>query len=312
MARRPGNRKFPYSIIVFAPPHLWLRPRRRNTAGWYCIRAILPYPFPLMKTLIPSLFCIIPLLLTGCGGDDEEVRVYQVSRPENAPGQTAQPESRPNVAPANRPDPENSSTQRPEPRRRVVVSGSQPDPENASTQAAQPQTPTSAPASSGPPAQASVNPSSGMTALPGMQESAARIETPEWTVPDDWEELTPTTIRKGNFRIAGPDRVAEITVTAFPGDVGGLEANLNRWRRQVGLPPAPMDTLREGLEEIEIDGSPAQFVELIASPGAQSNGIAGAIIPRGSHTWFVKMVGDTTLLREQEPNLMGFLQSIRF
>ena len=265
-----------------------------------------------MKTLIPSLFCIIPLLLTGCGGDDEEVRVYQVSRPENAPGQTAQPESRPNVAPANRPDPENSSTQRPEPRRRVVVSGSQPDPENASTQAAQPQTPTSAPASSGPPAQESVNPSSGMTALPGMQESAARIETPEWTVPDDWEELTPTTIRKGNFRIAGPDRVAEITVTAFPGDVGGLEANLNRWRRQVGLPPAPMDTLREGLEEIEIDGSPAQFVELIASPGAQSNGIAGAIIPRRSHTWFVKMVGDTTLLREQEPNLMGFLQSIRF
>ena len=151
-----------------------------------------------------------------------------------------------------------------------------------------------------------------MTVLPGMQESASRIETPEWTVPEDWEQLAPTAIRKGNFRIVEPGRTAEITVTAFPGDVGGLEANLNRWRRQIGLPPAPMNRLQEGLDEVEIDGQPAHYVELIASPGAQSNGIAGAIIPRNSHTWFVKMTGDPTLLQEQEPNLMGFLQSIRF
>ncbi|MFP4353303.1 MAG: hypothetical protein ACLFRP_09600 [Puniceicoccaceae bacterium] len=244
-----------------------------------------------MKNFATLGFCLIPLLLAGCGGDEEEIRVYQVSRPENAPAQTEGAESRPDPLPAARPQPE-----------------------NASEGSARPRTP--APAAPEPPAQAStrssVNPSSGMTVLPGMQDEAAGIETPEWTVPDEWEELAPTSIRKGNFRIADQDRVAEITVTAFPGDVGGLEANLNRWRGQVGLPPAPMDTLREGLEEIEIDGSPAELVGLMAAPGARSNGIAGAIIPRGSHTWFVKMVGDTSLLEEQEPNLVEFLESIRF
>jgi cysteinyl-tRNA synthetase len=31
---------------------------------------------------------------------------------------------------------------------------------------------------------------------------------------------------------------AEVAVTVFPGTVGGLTANVNRWRGQIGLPPA--------------------------------------------------------------------------
>jgi hypothetical protein len=37
--------------------------------------------------------------------------------------------------------------------------------------------------------------------------------------------------------VSDPDGKAEVTVSAFPGDTGGLLANLNRWRGQIGLEP---------------------------------------------------------------------------
>ena len=55
---------------------------------------------------------------------------------------------------------------------------------------------------------------------------------PEWTKPPGWAELPPTSMRLGNFTAGGGQ--AEITVMTFPGNVGGLLANVNRWRGQAG------------------------------------------------------------------------------
>jgi len=213
------------------------------------------------------------LLLAGCGGDDE-VRIYKISHPEG----------REDLAAA-----DSSSAMPPS--------------------ASAPMMPPPAPM---PGAGSSVNPSTSMTVLPGMEDQAAAIETPDWTVPAGWEELPPTSIRKGNFRITDGAKVAEITVTAFPGDAGGLEANVNRWRQQIGLPAASGAALERSIGPMEVDGQPAYYIDLLNIETPDAPSILGAVVPRGSQTWFVKMVGDTSVLAGQPPALKAFLGSIRF
>ncbi|MEM0966702.1 MAG: hypothetical protein AAGJ81_11185 [Verrucomicrobiota bacterium] len=221
-----------------------------------------------MRFLFTGLF-LLPLgLFLGCSEGDQDIRVYQLTKPSN------QPEPPSDQAPVS-------------------------PPVNA---------PFAPPAARGP----SVNPSSSMNVLPGMEEAAAAFETPDWRVPVAWESLPPTQIRKGNFRIVNGSDTVEVTVTAFPGDVGGTEANVNRWRRQIGLSPLPLGILEGQMEEIRIDGAPAILVKL-SDPGAPAAmGILGAIIPRGENTWFVKMVGNNRLVTAQELNLRSFLNSIKF
>ncbi|MES1194548.1 MAG: hypothetical protein ABUL65_01550, partial [Opitutus sp.] len=70
------------------------------------------------------------------------------------------------------------------------------------------------------------------TAVPTGSDNLA------WTAPADWTAKAPGAMRKGSFTVKGADgSEADLSITAFPGDTGGLLANLNRWRGQISLPP---------------------------------------------------------------------------
>ena len=55
-----------------------------------------------------------------------------------------------------------------------------------------------------------------------------------WTTPQGWEEQGGGGMRVVGFRIAGNEN-AECTVIVLGGTGGGLAANVNRWRKQMGL-----------------------------------------------------------------------------
>ena len=58
-----------------------------------------------------------------------------------------------------------------------------------------------------------------------------------WTTPDHWVAQPGAPMRKAGYKITAADGgTAELTVTAFPGDVGGDLANVNRWRDQSEVP----------------------------------------------------------------------------
>ena len=236
----------------------------------------------LNSRLLPILAVASIATLSGCGDGDEEIRIYQISHPEGLD---------PHAGHDHGPGEDHSGH------------------DHAAPASAAPMAPT-APSST--PSQNSVNPSSSMNTLPGMESTAAAIDTPAWSVPASWDELAPTSIRKGNFRIGTGNQIAEITVTAFPGDVGGLEANVNRWRGQIGLPPSSMDSMGDTIIPIEVDGQPAYGITLLNPQNPDAPGILGAVIPRDGMTWFVKMIGSQEILQSQEGDLQNFLNSITF
>src|SRR5829696_2512725 len=58
-----------------------------------------------------------------------------------------------------------------------------------------------------------------------------------WELPEGWKlDEKPVAMRFATINIAAEPKPLQLTVTRFPGDVGGTLANVNRWRMQIGLP----------------------------------------------------------------------------
>jgi hypothetical protein len=153
-------------------------------------------------------------------------------------------------------------------------------------------------------------PAASVPTAPAAGAPASSSGLPRWTVPEGWRETPPTQMLLARFEAGGADGKAEITVSMFPGDVGGTVANVNRWRGQIGLGPWSEAEVNEALTTVEVEGGSALLVEMANSQGGNRR-LIGVIWPRGSHTWFYKMVGDDETVAREKAALLKFVQSVR-
>jgi len=155
----------------------------------------------------------------------------------------------------------------------------------------------------------------GADASPGAAMAGAQVPTAAgtdlvWKAPSDWEAKPPGAMRKATYAVPGSGGACELSVTAFPGDVGGELANVNRWRGQVGLAPLGAADLEGSVTRVEANGLQFTIAELIPT-GDGANGILGAIVPFGGTTWFFKLTGPVPALKASKPGFRGFLHSVR-
>jgi hypothetical protein len=133
----------------------------------------------------------------------------------------------------------------------------------------------------------------------------------QYATPKDWEDLGPRDsggIRSlASFR--SRDRAVETTVTMLPGEAGGLAANVNRWRQQLGLPPADAAALQKDLRTVEVSGTRGYVADLNGYSGKR---MLGAVVPHGGQTWFFKMTGPADAVGRQRDAFEAFLKSVRF
>jgi len=129
---------------------------------------------------------------------------------------------------------------------------------------------------------------------------------PAWQVPPNWKEVAPSEMLLAKFVVPGKgEEKAEVTVSVFPGDVGGLHLNINRWRRQIGLPEADEKTTRELARPLEGVSRNAVLVDM---SGATTR-VIGAIVPDGGRTWFYKLSGSPNVAEAEKDSLVRFVQS---
>lgn len=147
---------------------------------------------------------------------------------------------------------------------------------------------------------------SAMGALPGTAVAAGNALV--WTAPAHWQPKNPGSIRKGSYAVTGPEGTGDLGVTAFPGDTGGLHANLNRWRGQIGLPAAGNDDLEKSIEHIDANGLHIDFVEMAGPSGIR---LLGAIVPHQQETWFFKLTGPDALIARERAAFREFLTTIK-
>jgi hypothetical protein len=104
------------------------------------------------------------------------------------------------------------------------------------------------------------------------------------------------------------DRVVEVTLSRFPGEVGGELANVNRWRQQVELPPLEANELDEAIQRFGDARRPGYFVRIEGDAILLAAGIFEAERDR---TWFVKStVESTTTADALTPEIIEFAEAL--
>ena len=150
-----------------------------------------------------------------------------------------------------------------------------------------------------------------------QSESAALAPSPgnpaRWTKPDGWSEQPLSEMRLGSFKVDGPNATsADVSVTAFPGDAGGLISNINRWRGQLQLAPLEEDQLSQSLQRTEVENVPTYLVDFqTAGNASKPSRILGAVLQTADRTWFVKMTGPPELIENQRQKFLDFVKSFR-
>ena len=132
-----------------------------------------------------------------------------------------------------------------------------------------------------------------------------------WSAPASWQPGPASAMRKGSYRIDAGAGPCDLSVTAFPGDVGGELANVNRWRGQVGLPDIAADGLEAALSRFESNGLVFAVADIRSGDGADARAIVGASVPYGGATWFFKLSGPAPAVAAAKPQFLEFLRGVR-
>lgn len=131
-----------------------------------------------------------------------------------------------------------------------------------------------------------------------------------WTAPAAWKAKTGSTMRKGSFAVPGAGGDGDLAITAFPGDVGGELANVNRWRGQLNLPPIGEGELASAVTRVEHNGLAFGLVDLVG-PGDKPQRMLGAYVPYHGATWFFKLVGPDTTVAQAKNDFLAFVQTVK-
>jgi len=141
---------------------------------------------------------------------------------------------------------------------------------------------------------------------PAAESSSGGPGELSWTLPSGWVEMENTSnMRLATFQAGSGGEAAEVTITRFPGDVGGELANVNRWRRQVGLPAVPA-LAEQDMTDIRLRTGGGSYLDLT---GPTSRMLV-VFVPHGGFTWFLKMSGPENVLGREKDNFETFIHSV--
>lgn len=133
-----------------------------------------------------------------------------------------------------------------------------------------------------------------------------------WETPEGWSRAERSQMRPVNLTF-GPNKEGECYLSMLPGGAGGVLANVNRWRKQMGQPEIneeelaklPQKTLM-GIQGVyvAVDGS---YTNVGATEAKENFRLLGVVATLGDSGLFVKMVGPKDLV---EANTAAFDQFV--
>jgi len=126
-----------------------------------------------------------------------------------------------------------------------------------------------------------------------------------WIVPDGWRESADRPpMRHATYHFDDDDGEIEVAITRFPGDVGGMLANVNRWRGQVGLGPVTEADLPAMLDEFTNPGYVGHTIHL---EGDRSDMLVASIYERNvDRTWFVRVIASPEVAQRVKDEVFAF------
>ena len=149
------------------------------------------------------------------------------------------------------------------------------------------------------------------------QPPAAGAGEMQWDLPDGWTQIAnPNPMRFATLIAGEGDDRIEVAITQLAGAAGGIAANINRWRGQIGLPPASEFELAGTARHIVARGAEGVIVDLVGVPPDGSDAprprMLAAIFPADRQTWFIKTTAHAPVLADHSEAFVTLCESVRF
>lgn len=132
-----------------------------------------------------------------------------------------------------------------------------------------------------------------------------------WVKPAQWTLGEGHALRLVSFIAPYSEGNGDISVTTFEGESGGVEANVNRWRRQVGLPALSKSKIES---QAQVQSSPMgkyQFFQLLNNEKIDT-AILASIFKLESRTLFIKLATSKKGVLELEEDFLSFCSSLDY
>ena len=138
-----------------------------------------------------------------------------------------------------------------------------------------------------------------------------------WTAPEGWTQGAARPMRLVTFA-CGVESGVECYVAELGGMGGGLAANFNRWRKQLGQPPMSEADIA-ALPRITVFGAEAPLLEVGGAysgmgqgqPAQADSKLLGTMASSGDRAFFVKLVGPAAAVDAQREKFTSFCGSLK-
>jgi hypothetical protein len=138
---------------------------------------------------------------------------------------------------------------------------------------------------------------------------------PNWEVPSGWKEIPGGQFLVAKFVLTGgANAQANVNVSMSPGDGGGLLANVNRWRAQLGLGPVAEADLASQTQSLDLADGKASLTDIAGQDpkNGQKARLLAVVIPRSGQTWFYKLMGSAQVVQQEKDAFIKFVQSVKY
>ena len=140
------------------------------------------------------------------------------------------------------------------------------------------------------------------------QENRSKSTELIWEKPDSWVSSEGSSMRLASFSVPYSGGSGDLSVIKLAGTGGGLESNVNRWRRQLNLEPISLVEIEKNIIRKEGFLGPYSIKQIINEK--MDSAFLCAIIPTGSYTIFVKLSLRPMGIIEVKDDFIAFCSSL--
>ena len=143
------------------------------------------------------------------------------------------------------------------------------------------------------------------------QTSSKSSHSFTWNAPSHWKEGKSSSMRLASYSIPYNDAIADLSITNFSGDGGGLLANVNRWRQQLDLEPYGIAELDSDIIIGNSQIGEFRFIKITNNENIE-NAFLCSIYSIDKSTIFIKMSASINGVNELENDFKEFCSTLRY
>lgn len=119
-------------------------------------------------------------------------------------------------------------------------------------------------------------------------------------------------MRRASFGVPMADGTeADLSISVLGGAAGGLPANVNRWRAQLGLSELSADDVARAAETIPASGITFTLFDLAGKVNGAEVRMLSAVAEFEGQSWFFKLTGHDHCVGVEKPAFVAFLRSVK-